>query len=43
LDEEQTRKVLSRLEEGNAVAALAREFNTSRQTIMRVRDAAIAA
>ena len=43
LDEEQTRRVLSRLEEGNAVAALAREFNTSRQTIMRVRDAAVAA
>ena len=43
LDEEQTRKVLSRLEEGNAVAALAREFNTSRQTIMRVRDAVIQA
>jgi len=43
LDEEQTRRVLSRLEGGNAVAALAREFNTSRQTIMRVRDAAIAA
>ena len=43
LDEEQTRRVLSRLEGGNAVAALAREFNTSRQTIMRVRDAAVAA
>jgi len=43
LGEEQTQRVLSRLEEGNAVAALAREFNTSRQTIMRVRDAAIAA
>ncbi len=43
LDEEQTRKVLSRLASGEAVAALARAFTTSRQTIMRVRDAAVAA
>ena len=43
LDDDQTRRVLPRLEAGKAVAALAREFDTSRQTIMRVRDAAIAA
>jgi len=43
LDEDQTRNVLSRLDAGEAIAAVAREFDTSRQTIMRVRDAAIAA
>ena len=43
LDEDQTRNVLSRLNAGEAIAAVAREFDTSRQTIMRVRDAAIAA
>ena len=41
LDEEQARNVLSRLEAGEAIAAVAREFDTSRQTIMRVRDAAV--
>jgi len=43
LDKEQTLRVLSRLEAGEAIAAVAREFETSRETIMRVRDAAIAA
>jgi len=43
LDEGQMLKVLSRLEAGEAIAALAREFDTSRQTIMRVRDAAVTA
>ena len=43
LDEDQARNVLSRLDAGEAIAAVAREFDTSRQTIMRVRDAAIAA
>ena len=43
LDEGQMLKVLSRLEAGEAIAAVAREFDTSRQTIMRVRDAAITA
>jgi putative DNA-invertase from lambdoid prophage Rac len=38
LTEGQREVVLKRLGEGEAVAALAREFNTSRQTIMRVRD-----
>ena len=33
-------EVRGRLEAGESVAALAREFDTSRQTIMRVRDAA---
>jgi len=43
LDEDQARNVLSRLNAGEAIAAVAREFNTSRQTIMRVRDAVIQA
>ena len=38
LTAEQRRSVLRRLEEGAAVSALAREFRTSRQTILRVRD-----
>ena len=38
LTAEQRRSVLRRLEEGAAVSALAREFGTSRQTILRVRD-----
>lgn len=37
---DQMEAVRERLEAGEAVAALAREFNTSRQTIMRIRDAA---
>ena len=39
LTEDQRREVERRLREGRTVSALAREFNTSRQTIMRVRDA----
>ena len=39
LSGEQRRAVLSRLAAGETVAALAREFSTSRQTIMRVRSA----
>ncbi|WP_175867550.1 recombinase family protein [Burkholderia contaminans] len=39
LSDEQRRAVLSRLAAGETVAALAREFSTSRQTIMRVRSA----
>src|SRR3954452_11185007 len=39
LTAEQRRSVLRRLEEGATVSALAREFGTSRQTILRVRDA----
>ena len=38
LTEEQRAEVLQRLQQGEAVAALARDFNTSRQTIMRVRE-----
>ena len=38
LTAEQRRSVLRRLGEGAAVSALAREFKTSRQTILRVRD-----
>lgn len=40
LTDEQRRAVIARLAEGTSVAALAREYDTSRQTIMRVRDAA---
>ena len=39
LTEDQRRAVERRLAEGLTVSALAREFETSRQTIMRVRDA----
>ena len=39
LTDDQRREVERRLNKGLTVSALAREFNTSRQTIMRVRDA----
>ena len=39
LTEDQRRAVELRLEDGATVSALAREFKTSRNTIMRVRDA----
>src|SRR3954467_5852693 len=39
LTDDQRRAVEQRLEEGATVSALAREFKTSRNTIMRVRDA----
>ena len=39
LTEDQRRAVERRLREGRTVSALAREFDTRRQTIMRVRDA----
>lgn len=37
LSEAHTKEVLEQLQEGKAIAAIARHFNTSRQTIMRVR------
>ncbi|CAJ4494942.1 recombinase family protein [Burkholderia pseudomallei] len=40
LSNEQRADVLRELDAGASVAALARQFGTSRQTIMRVRDAA---
>ena len=40
LSEDQRNEVCQRLQNGETVAALARAFNTSRQTIMRVRDQA---
>lgn len=40
LSDEQRADVLRELDAGASVAALARRFGTSRQTIMRVRDAA---
>ena len=39
LDAEQQAMVTRRLEEGMAVSVLAREFKTSRQTILRVKGA----
>jgi putative DNA-invertase from lambdoid prophage Rac len=39
LTADQRRSVTERLGEGAAVSALAREFKTSRQTILRIRDA----
>lgn len=43
LGDAQAQEVLKRLEAGESVAALARDYDTSRQTIMRIRDAAQAA
>lgn len=37
LNEEQQRAVIDRLNAGTTISAVAREFNTSRQTIIRVR------
>ena len=34
----QKQKVIRQLEEGKTIAAIARNFNTSRQTIMRIRN-----
>ncbi len=39
LDQAERKAVLKRLRAGVSVAEVAREFNTSRQTILRVRDA----
>jgi len=39
LSEEQQNLAVQQLQEGNTIAAIARNFNISRQTIMRVRDA----
>ena len=41
LNNEERVKVLAALGLGRSVAELAREFKTSRQTIMRIRDASI--
>ncbi|WP_172687050.1 recombinase family protein (plasmid) [Enterobacter asburiae] len=38
LNEEQQRAVIDRLNAGTTISAVAREFNTSRQTIIRVRE-----
>jgi putative DNA-invertase from lambdoid prophage Rac len=37
LDEEQQLTVISRIEAGITISAIAREFNTTRQTILRVK------
>ena len=41
LTDDQRKAVERQLEQGATVSALAREFNTSRNTIMRVRDAKV--
>lgn len=38
LNEEQKRTVIERIKEGISISSIAREFNTTRQTIIRVRD-----
>lgn len=38
LNEEQQRTVIERIKEGISISSIAREFNTTRQTILRVRD-----
>jgi len=38
LSESQQKQAIEQLREGKAVAAIARNFNTSRQTIMRIRN-----
>jgi putative DNA-invertase from lambdoid prophage Rac len=43
LSKAQAQEVLKRLEAGEAVAALARVYDTSRQSIMRIRDSAATA
>lgn len=43
LDSAQAATVVQRLDQGDAVAAVARDLGTSRQTIMRIRDAAVTA
>ena len=39
LDDEQKKAVFLRLDEGISISAIAREFNTTRQTILRVKAA----
>jgi putative DNA-invertase from lambdoid prophage Rac len=39
LSEVQKKQVLQQLQEGKSIAAIARNFNVSRQTIMRIRNA----
>jgi len=41
LTDGQRKEVVQRLKQGTSVASLAREFKTSRQTIMRARDATL--
>lgn len=38
ISESQREQVIQLLQEGKTIAAIARDFNTSRQTIMRIRD-----
>lgn len=36
--ETQTKQAIQQLQEGKTISAIPRNFNTSRQTIMRIRD-----
>lgn len=38
ISESQRKQIFQQLQEGSTIAAIARNFNTSRQTIMRIRD-----
>ena len=40
LDDEKKKAVFLRVNEGKSISAIAREFNTTRQTILRVKAAA---
>jgi len=40
INHEASKQVVERLKAGEAVAALAREYGTSRQSIMRIRQSA---
>lgn len=40
LNEEQQQAVLVRIKEGVSISAVAREFNTTRQTVLRIRSSA---
>ncbi|HGJ5856633.1 helix-turn-helix domain-containing protein, partial [Arsenophonus nasoniae] len=42
LNDEQREEVLSYLKNGQSISSLAKIFNTTRQTIMRIRDAEFA-
>lgn len=39
LDNEQKKAVLQRISEGRSISAIAREFDTTRQTILRIKAA----
>jgi putative DNA-invertase from lambdoid prophage Rac len=42
LNEEQQRAVIARIDSGISISAIAREFSTTRQTVLRVKAAHLA-